>query len=117
MNAKRKPDRKPDRQEPAGERAPLPRVYIDDHLMTLKYYVDEHQAHLRILHPELCVRCASKTCLYVCPAGVYQEQASGEVQVAFQSCIECGSCRLLCPDRNVEWKYPRGGFGVAYKFG
>ena len=32
-------------------------------------------------------------------------------------CIECGTCRILCPYYNVSWKYPRGGFGVAYKFG
>ncbi len=97
--------------------ATLPRVYIDDHLMTLKYYVDEDEAHLRIVSPEACVRCEKKACLYFCPAGAYQELDSGEVNIAYQSCMECGSCRLLCPHHNVSWEYPRGGFGVAYKFG
>jgi ferredoxin like protein len=39
------------------------------------------------------------------------------VQIAFQSCVECGTCRVMCPPANVSWKLPRGGFGVSYKFG
>ncbi len=95
----------------------LPHVNIDDVLISLKYYVDEHEAHLRILSPEVCIQCEKKACLYFCPAGVYQEEVSGQVQIAYQSCIECGSCRLMCPHNNIDWKYPRGGFGIAYKFG
>lgn len=94
----------------------LPEVYIDDMLMSLKYFTDEHDAHLQIISPMVCVTCKEKPCLYFCPVGAYREQA-GNVLVAYQSCIECGSCRLMCPLNNVRWKYPRGGFGVAYKFG
>ncbi len=103
-------------ESPARE-GDLPEVYIDDILMSIKYYIDEHQSHLQIISPEVCVRCKNKACLYFCPVGAYQEQASGQIQIAYQSCIECGSCRLMCPHKNVSWKYPRGGFGVAYKFG
>jgi ferredoxin like protein len=95
----------------------LPRVYIDDHLMTLKYYVDEFTAHIRLFSAEVCMNCEKKTCLFFCPVNAYQEQDSGRVQIAYQSCIECGSCRLMCPHNNISWKYPRGGYGVAYKFG
>jgi len=99
------------------EKETLPEVYIDDQLMTLKYFIDEHEAHIQIADPEVCVSCESKSCLWFCPAGVYSEQTDGHVQIAFQSCIECGSCRVMCPKTNVRWHYPRGGFGVAYKFG
>ncbi len=95
----------------------LPTVYVDDMLMSLKYYVDEHATHLHILFPEVCASCESKGCLYFCPVGAYQEEESGKIQIAYQSCIECGSCRLMCPHHNVDWKYPRGGYGVSYKFG
>lgn len=95
----------------------LPHVYIDDILVSLKYYVDEHEAHLHIITQEVCIHCEKKTCLYFCPAGVYQEEDSGQVQIAYQSCIECGTCRLMCPHGNIDWSYPRGGFGIAYKFG
>lgn len=99
------------------ETGALPAVYIDDLLISLKYYVDEHESHLRALDPQVCVTCKDKSCLYFCPGGVYQQDATGGVQISYQSCIECGSCRVMCPHNNVFWKYPRGGFGIGYKFG
>jgi ferredoxin like protein len=106
-----------DRMDSNDKEETLPEVYIDDVLMSLKYYVDEHEAHLRIIDPQVCVNCEDKGCLYFCPVGVYRMDPSGGVQIAHQSCIECGSCRVMCPNNNVLWKFPRGGFGVAYKFG
>ena len=55
--------------------------------------------------------------LTFCPVGVYKLGHDGRIQVAHQSCVECGSCRVGCPYRNIGWELPRGGFGVAYKFG
>jgi ferredoxin like protein len=98
-------------------REEMPEVYIDDVLMTLKYYIDEHEAHIRVVDAHVCVGCEKKSCLYFCPVGAYKEDETGSVQLAHQSCIECGSCRIMCPHNNIAWKYPRGGFGVAYKFG
>lgn len=95
----------------------LPAVYIDDILMSLKYFTDEHEAHLKIIDPQVCVRCTGKPCVQFCPVGAYRTQDGGTVQIAFQSCVECGTCRVMCPPANVSWKLPRGGFGVAYKFG
>jgi ferredoxin like protein len=95
----------------------LPEVYIDDILMSLKYFVDEYEAHLQIIDQQVCLACKDKPCLYFCPVGAYRTQADGQTQIAFQSCIECGSCRVGCPPGNVRWRLPRGGYGVAYKFG
>lgn len=105
------------KQNPTRVGESLPPVYIDDILMSLKYYVDEQEAHLKIKSQAVCKDCTGKGCLYFCPVGVYRLQANGEIQVSYQSCIECGSCRVMCEHDNIEWKYPRGGFGVAYKFG
>ncbi len=96
---------------------PLPKVNIDDKTFTLKYYVDEEKSHLKIRRPELCRRCLHKPCLNFCPAGVYRIDPKGEISVGYQACVECGSCRVACPFSNIEWDYPRGGYGVAYKFG
>jgi ferredoxin like protein len=104
-------------QTPAPSGEELPTVFIDDVLMSLKYYVDEHESHIKIIAPEICMHCESQGCLYFCPVGAYRAQANGEIQISFQSCIECGSCRVMCPHNNVQWKYPRGGFGISYKFG
>jgi ferredoxin like protein len=99
------------------ERDTLPEVYVDDLLISLKYFTDEHEVHLQLIDAEVCVSCKSQPCLFFCPVGAYQKQDDRHVVIAFQSCVECGSCRLMCPHNNVNWKYPRGGFGVAYKFG
>lgn len=100
---------------PEGEE--LPKVYIDDILMTLKYFLDEQVVHLAIISQEVCTQCETKPCTYFCPVGVYSVGADGKTQVAHQSCVECGSCRVGCPYGNIEWKLPRGGHGIAYKFG
>jgi ferredoxin like protein len=102
---------------PEEKKATLPDVYVDDLLVSLKYFIDEEKAHLWIADHEVCARCAHKPCLYFCPVGVYTLGNDGRVQVAYQGCVECGSCRVGCPYKNIGWTLPRGGFGVAYKFG
>ena len=95
----------------------LPQVYVDDMLMSLKYFTDEQELHLAIIDPEVCTACEDQPCIVFCPVGAYRPQDGRTVQIAVQSCVECGTCRVLCPYLNIEWKNPRGGFGVAYKFG
>ncbi|WP_243678951.1 4Fe-4S dicluster domain-containing protein [Vulcanisaeta distributa] len=34
-----------------------------------------------------------------------------------RGCLECGTCRVVCPENNIEWNYPKSGFGVQYRFG
>jgi ferredoxin like protein len=48
---------------------------------------------------------------------VYRLDGDGKIAVGYQACVECGSCRVGCPFLNIGWALPRGGFGVAYKFG
>jgi ferredoxin like protein len=31
--------------------------------------------------------------------------------------LECGSCRIACPLLNIEWRFPKGGYGISHKFG
>jgi len=95
----------------------LPHVNVDDMLAALKYYVDEDFAHLWIKDSTLCAQCQGQPCLYFCPVGVYQLDRQGQVMVGYQACVECGSCRVGCPFNNIGWALPRGGYGVAYKFG
>ncbi|MBN1262206.1 MAG: 4Fe-4S dicluster domain-containing protein [Anaerolineae bacterium] len=102
---------------PAEVQGTLPDVYVDDLLVTIKYFVDEEHAHLWIEDHEVCARCRHKPCLYFCPVNVYTLGHDGKIQVAYQACVECGSCRVGCPYSNIGWTLPRGGYGVAYKFG
>jgi ferredoxin like protein len=92
------------------------RTNVDDLLALVKYYVDEDYAHIQIKDVAVCIQCEHKPCLSFCPAGVFG--ADGDhVLVSYQACVECGSCRIGCPNANVDWNLPRGGHGVAYKFG
>jgi ferredoxin like protein len=31
--------------------------------------------------------------------------------VDYTRCIECGTCPFGCPNGNIHWKYPPGGYG------
>jgi ferredoxin like protein len=42
----------------------------------------------------------------------------GCVEVVPDGCMECGTCRILAAGSgDLEWDYPRGGYGVLFKFG
>ena len=44
--------------------------------------------------------------------------STGQVEIATDGCVECGTCRLIAePTGDIEWNYPRGGYGVLFKFG
>jgi ferredoxin like protein len=88
---------------------------LDDKLYVTKFNVDD-RSHLVIIDQEVCRRCEDRPCTHFCPAAVY-EWEDGKIIVGFEGCLECGSCRIACPHQNIEWCYPRGGFGVSYRFG
>lgn len=97
--------------------ASLPAVNVDDLVVSIKYYVDEEYAHIKIANPSVCARCPQQPCLDFCPVRVFTSDGHGKILVGYQACVECGSCRIGCPFHNVDWSLPRGGHGVAYKFG
>lgn len=78
----------------------------------------DEESHIRI-NNEICRRdCREKYCLFVCPAHLYSvNKESGDICVEFEGCLECGTCRIACRYGALEWNYPRGGFGVQFRFG
>ena len=89
---------------------------IEDKLFLDRFQVDD-QSHIKILNPEICLQdCQDQPCLYFCPARVYSCE-DGEMHVAYEGCLECGSCRIGCPYLNIDWSFPRGGYGVRHRFG
>ena len=91
-------------------------VKIEDKLFLDRFRVDE-TPHIRIIDPGTCLTaCADQPCLYFCPANVYRIEKD-HIVAAYEGCLECGSCRIACPNLNIEWRFPTGGYGVSHRFG
>lgn len=80
-----------------------------------KWTVDE-EPHIRV-DTKLCERCETRPCVVWCPAGCYEVGEDGSLSFSYEGCLECGTCRLVCPLGAVRWGYPRGGYGVSYRVG
>lgn len=81
-----------------------------------KFAVDERSAHI-VLDNQICKTCSSKPCLVVCPATLYRLQG-GDIQFDYAGCLECGTCRIICANKGLtKWSYPRGSFGVSFRYG
>jgi len=90
---------------------------IEERLFTIRYKADD-VSHLIIKSQDECLACETKECNYFCPSDVYLwHDQEAMTSVAYENCIECGTCRLGCPTYNIEWVYPKGGYGITYKFG
>ncbi|EFN9297108.1 ferredoxin family protein [Escherichia coli] len=104
-------------------------VNVDVKLGVNKFNVDEE-------HPHIVVKAdADKQVLELlvkaCPAGLYKKQDDGSVRFDYAGCLECGSvrfdyagclecgtCRILGLGSALEqWEYPRGTFGVEFRYG
>lgn len=89
---------------------------IEDKLFLDRFRVDD-ESHLRIRDGSVCAdRCEQQPCLSICPANVYRLEHD-RISVAYEGCLECGSCRIACPHLNIDWRFPTGGYGVSHKFG
>ena len=97
----------------------LPKANVDEKLGMLTYKADHQQSHISLKSGEPCLeKCDSKPCTTACPAQVYRwEEAQKKILVSYENCIECGACRMVCPFDNIVCHWPRGGFGVQYKYG
>jgi ferredoxin like protein len=81
-----------------------------------------HETHITLKNAgadsPCATKCDSKPCTTICPAKVYEWEASHKkVVVNYENCIECGACRMLCPFDNIVCDWPAGGMGVKYKYG
>lgn len=87
---------------------------VEEKLGVNKYDIDE-EVHIR-LKKDICERCKSYPCLYVCPAECFKLQED-HITFSFEGCLECGSCRIICEEGAIDWELPRGGYGICYQYG
>ena len=93
----------------------MAKVNIKDKLTSNTYKVAK-ESHLQI-NQEICRKCENRSCLWACPAGTYTLNEQNEIRVEHEACLECGTCLIVCEHNAIQWSYPKGGFGVQYKYG
>jgi ferredoxin like protein len=97
-----------------GETTP-PRV--EEKLYQNRYLVDTGRPHISVT-PHEVPSPVLMTLTKVCPAGCYSVNSRGQVEIVPDGCLECGTCRVLGePGGEIVWSYPRGGYGILFKFG
>ncbi|MBP2665147.1 MAG: fixX [Firmicutes bacterium] len=93
------------------------RIEATELLSLNKFNVDEEEPHI-VLDKSICAKCVEKPCLYACPAVLYKLENTDEISFDYAGCLECGTCRVVCKNKGiVKWVYPRGTFGISYRFG
>ncbi len=85
--------------------------------LALDFFRNDSESHI-LIDQEKCKGCEAKICISICPGGLYSiNEDTGELTVEYAGCLECGSCLVACPEGALSWSYPRGGFGVQYRYG
>ncbi len=78
---------------------------------------NDKESHIT-LDQERCRQCAEHWCMAVCPGNLYSvNEETKDVVVEYAGCLECGTCMIACTRDSVSWAYPRGAFGVQYRYG
>ena len=89
-----------------------------DEKLTLDAFKADRDSHIKIKHNICRDKCKIKYCLFICPGNLYKyNQENDEIVVEFAGCLECGTCKIACIEGAIEWIYPRGEFGVQYRYG
>jgi ferredoxin like protein len=92
-------------------------VKVEEKLYQNRYMVDEGRPHISV-KPHTVPSDELAALVKICPAGCYSRTETGQVEIAPDGCLECGTCRIVCAKTGeIEWNYPRGGYGILFKFG
>ncbi|MCL2891528.1 ferredoxin family protein [Brenneria tiliae] len=91
-------------------------VNVDVKLGVDKFRVDESNPHIVLVDNPDAEQ--FRLLVHACPAGLYKQDAEGNIHFDYAGCLECGTCRVLCGDTILEkWEYPQGTFGIEFRFG
>lgn len=82
--------------------------------LKLSRYNLDREAHIKVDYAK-CQDCPHRACLTACPAQCYVTQGTGVV-FNYESCLECGTCLMICDQGAVDWEFPTGGCGINYRF-
>lgn len=89
-------------------------MVVDDIFDLVSYRLNS-EPHIR-LKQEVCRGCLHRACTFACPARCYTySEERDRIDFAYEACLECGTCLLLCDRGALDWSYPVGGCGVRYR--
>jgi ferredoxin like protein len=89
-------------------------VNIDDIFDYTSFAIDR-EPHI-IVDPAACAACTHRGCTTTCPARCYTwSEEDRKITFVYDGCLECGTCYVVCDGHFERWRYPRGGFGVAFR--
>lgn len=87
---------------------------IEERLSTLHFTVDD-TPHI-VVDGDRCRPCGRHSCLTFCPAQCFTAKDEGGIAYYHVGCLECGTCLILCAGEAISWAYPKGGYGISYRF-
>ena len=88
---------------------------ITDYIFELTSYRIDEEPHITV-NREACQACIHRACTFTCPARCYQwNEDRARIDFAYEACLECGTCLIICDKGALKWNYPRGGFGVRFR--
>ncbi|WIW50597.1 4Fe-4S dicluster domain-containing protein (plasmid) [Bradyrhizobium sp. 62B] len=94
-----------------------PSIRVEDRLIHNPCPIDPGRAHIKV-RPHTTPSLELMRMLSACPAHCYTANEKHQIEITVDGCIECGTCRVICEaSDDIEWNYPRGGYGVLFKFG
>lgn len=93
-------------------------VKVEEKLYQNRYVVDEGRPHIELKDPKSAAS-RLRSLVDICPAGCWSVSEDGALCGSLDGCFECGTCRIVAKaaGEDVTWFYPRGGYGILYKFG
>lgn len=72
-------------------------------------------AHIKVDYDK-CRKCPHRACLTACPAQCYLPHEENGTAFNYENCLECGTCYVICDQGALEWEFPKGGYGISYRF-
>jgi ferredoxin like protein len=90
---------------------------VAERLARNRYVLDDEGSHIEIDQELARSTGVAELLVRVCPAHVYSKATDGSIVVQHAACLECGACLAVAAPGSLRWRYPRGGFGVAYREG
>jgi ferredoxin like protein len=84
-------------------------------LQQLTQFIIDQQPHI-VIDKEICRSCDHRACVSSCPASCFTwNEETNLMSVVYETCLECGTCYVVCDKGALDWSYPRGGYGVNYR--